>query len=654
MPNLDINKVGLDWLKELVSGMTEEIVRISPSKLSEEFRYLPSSVTSAPGPMSWDINPFGKEIVDCFDIDCPVREVNVMKGVQITFTTIAESVMFYFIVHVKTLPIGYYTADKELASARVENNIIPMLNQSGFGHVLQSSDEGNKRKTGKTKNHLQWGPDGYLVPLGGNNANKQRQYSFCILFKDELDGWPDVVGKDGDPDALTDSRTKGFENQKKILRGGTPNLYPSKIEKQYKRGDQRKYFVKCLECGHPQELRWNGTNERGEEFGIFWKYNEAGQVDKDSVRYVCCECGHGHSEHDKQKLFDPAEGAEWVPTATPINPYVRSYHISALYSPIGMGSWYECIIQYLKGWDVENARMRDIGEFQVFYNNILGKPFQLYGTKVSFVAASSHRRTAYNMGFIPNKYAERHSGSKILFLTCTVDVHKSFLAVAIWGWCRGMRTYLVDYIYLRDDSETGCESLESPVWGQLRKIIEEKEYKADSGETYKSQLTLIDSGYAAHIVYSFCADYSGGVIPIKGVPRVGRSRYSKEFWEFKSPTGMIGYNISVDHYKDRLAPVLRREWTEASGLQDKYHFNAPVDTTDAQLTELTVERRQDKTDERGNVTHEWYRPSGARNELWDLLVYAHASVEMIATDYCLNLLELEAIDWDMFWNGIEG
>jgi phage terminase large subunit GpA-like protein len=642
--------LGSTWLAERVGELTEEIIRVSPSQFTEENRYLPGSVTSMPGPMSLDVNPFMREILNCFDVDSPVREVNLMKGVQITYTTILESGLLYYIAHVKTLPMMYMTADGELASARIENNIIPMLNQSGFGDLIRSSDEGNLRKTGKTKNHLQFGADCYLVPFGAKNANKMRSYSICILIKDELDGWPDIVGKDGDPDSLSDARTKGYEDQKKIFRGSTPGEYPSKIEKQYLRGDQRKYMVRCLKCGFPQELRWSGTNDRGEEYGIFWNV-ENNIVVPDSVRYLCQECQHPHQEHDKTRLLSLDEGAEWMPTATPINPHVRSYHLPAMYSPVGMGSWYEQVIQYLKAWDPEKQKMRDIGEFQVFYNNVLAKPFQVYGTKVSFQAASAHRRTWYNLGTIPNRRAKQYSGGQILFLTCTVDVHKHFIAVAIIGWCRDARCYLIDYQRLEDDSETGCESPESPVWGKLQKIIEEDEYSADDGKAYKVQLTLIDSGYATSTVYNFCSEYAAGVLPIKGVPTVGRQQRPRAFWEFKTQTGAIGFNILVDHYKDRLAPVLRREWDEHQGIQDKYHFNAPVDVTDKQLKELTVERKQDKTDERGRTTHEWYRPGNARNELWDLLVYAHAAVEMYAFEIC-TIEGMEQVDWAWFWDAM--
>ena len=102
-----------------------------------------------------------------------------------------------------------------------------------------------------------------------------------------------------------------------------------------------------------------------------------------------------------------------------------------------------------------------------------------------------------------------------------------------------------------------------------------------------------------------------------------------------------------------MAPVLRREWSEESGDQKKYHFNAPVDISDKQLKELTVETRREKTDDKGNTSYEWYRPGNARNELWDLLGYGYAAVEILAWAICIQHFELKTVDWPRFWDYLE-
>jgi len=644
----EIKGLGLDWLIEQVGGLTEEIHKVSPSRFNEEHRYLPESVTSMPGYIRYDVNPYMREIVDCFDVDSSVREVNLKKGVQITYTTLLESGLLYYMAHVKTLPCMFVTADKELATARIENNIMPMINQSGFGDIIQSSDEGNSRKTGKTANHLQWSGGGYLVPGGAQNANKMRMYSIAVMLKDEIDAWPDTVGRDGDPDKLTDDRCSGYWERRKIFRGSTPLLKgTSKIEKQYQRGDQRKYQVLCKKCSYPQELRWSyGENEKG---GFHWE-TDGGILIPESVQYQCKNCGEAHFEHDKERLFSEEDGAHWKPTARPVEPGIRSYHLPALYSPIGMQPWYKSVGAYLGAFDPVERRVKDIAAYQVFYNNVLAEPFEVMGSKVRFSTVSLHRRPVYRLGQIPNNYALKHSGSPILLLTCQVDVHKSFLAVAVMGWSKESKPYIIEYLRLEDED---CSESTSKVWGELREIIEERKYTADDGKQYRVVMTFIDAGYANDTVVSFCADYASGVVPVLGRDRPGKSNRVKEFSEFTTQSGTIGYTITVDHYKDRLAPVLRREWTEDAGEQKPYHFNAPVDLPDKALKELTVETRREKTDPNGNSTYYWHRPGNARNELWDLLVYGHAAIEVMAWSICIQHFKLKTVDWDQFWEYLE-
>ena len=661
MPELD--SIGADWLIEEIENLADHVEHVKPSTFNEENRYLPESVSSIPGFIRYDVNPFMREIIDCADVDSPVREVNVKKGVQVTYTTLLESIMMYFMAHIKTVPMMYLTADKELAKARIEHNIIPMINQSGFADIIRTSDEGNTRKTGKTADHLQWEGGGYMVPFGAKTADKMRSFSIMVMLKDEIDAWADTVGKDGDPDALSDDRCSGYWERRKIFRGSTPLILSnSKIQQAYKRGDQRLYVVLCKSCSFPQSLRWETVDKKtGVIGGLKWEMDD-GVLVLESVRYCCQNCGHEHYEHDKELLFtestvtslkDP-NGAKWEPTARPAEPNIRSYHLPAMYSPIGMQPWYKCVSAYLKGFDPIEKKVRDIGKYQVFYNNILAEPFEIMGSKIRFTSVSAHRRAVYRLGEIPNNYAMQHSGSVILFLFCMVDVHKTNLAVSIMGFTRDSRCYIIDYWRFEvEKDEDDCSELTSPVWGRLRKLIEETEYTADDGKRYRVVMTFVDAGYSNPTVTTFCEDYTSGVYPILGRDRPAKNQTIKEFAEFTTQSGTIGYRILVDHYKDRLAPVLRREWVEEVGEQPIYHFNAPVDISDKQLKELTVESRREKIDDKGNTVHYWHRPGNAKNELWDLIVYGYAGVEILAWGICIQHFELETIDWPTFWDYVE-
>lgn len=651
----EIDTIGADWLAGLIENLTDTITHVSPSSFNEASRYLPESVTSIPGYIRYKVNPFMREIVDCFDVDSPVREVNLKKGAQITYSTVLESGLFYFMAHVKTLPLMYITADKELASARIENNILPMLEHSGFAGIIRSSDTGNSRKTGKTAQHLQFEGGGYLVPFGAQNANKMRAYSMCVILKDEIDAWPLTVGDEGCPDVITDARARGYWTRRKIFRGSTPKIKgTSKIDAAFLKGDQRIYLVLCNACSFAQCLRWETVDKDTGIVGGFQWEMENGTLILESVCWCCSMCGHEHYEHDKERLFSEDHGAHWKPTARPVKPFIRSYHLPALYSPIGMLPWDECVAMYVESWDREENRVKDISKYQVFYNTILAESFEILGSRVRFQSVSAHRRSCYRLGSIPNEHAKQHVGSPILFLTCMVDVHKKNLAVKVMGWAKNACSYIIEYWRFEvGTGEDDCDELTSPVWGRLRKVIEEMQWTADDGKKYRVALTFIDAGYANATVTKFCSDYASGVYPILGRDRAAKNATIKEFQEFKTQEGTIGYKILVDHYKDRMAPVLRREWLEESGLQSAYHFNAPVDITDKALKELTVERRSEKIDDRGNTSYYWIRPGNARNELWDLLCYGHAAVDVLAWGICIQHFELDTVEWDRFWDYLE-
>lgn len=641
----------VDWLLDQVGNFTTQVLRVLPSQYNEEHRYLPASVSPIEGPLSFDVNPFAREIVDCFDVDSPVREVNIRKGVQITYTTILECILLYFIGHVKSAPCAFFTADAELAQGRIEANILPMLHESGFADVIKSADVGNKRKTGKTKKLIQWEGGGFLLPGGANNATKFRQWAILLMLKDEIDAWPLVVGKDGDPDALTDDRCASYWQVRKILRGGTPLIRgTSKIDKNFERGDQRYYMVRCLSCGFQQALRWSGKNkDTGETYGYKWEL-ENGTLIHDSVRYECANCNHAHHEYDKDKLFSPDHGAQWVPTARPSEPFIRSYHLPAFYSPVGMQPWYKSVAMWLEAWNEETNSVKDIGKLQVFYNNVMAESFEVRGARITKQHVSGHKRAEYNYGSVPNVLAEKYCTSPIAFLTCQVDVHKSWIQTAVMGWTRGCRCFLIDYQKFEDNSENGCEDIESPVWEKLAELIEQRLYLTTDGKLeYNIDMTVIDAGYIPDTVSQFCSQYASGVYPIIGRDRPAKYQRIKEFDEYTMQNGVIGYRVLVDHYKDRIAPVLRRDWQPEQGNQLEYQYNVPSNCTKQSLDELTRERRTETTDDRGNTTYQWTR-TGARNEMWDLLVYGHAAVEIMAWLVCVRHYEMKTVDWARFWS----
>lgn len=638
----------VQWLLDAYLRTIDTFTVRSPVEYNEEKRYLPSSVTSDPGYISFYRTPYWIEILECFDIRSPVREVAVLKAVQTAYSTILESIVMYFAGHVRTAPVMYANNTIDAAQLRISNNYIPMFEQSNMDHIFKSSHTGNSRKQGITKKQMQWIGGGYMVPRGAQNAHMMREIAIMCMLMDELDAWPDVP--DGDPVQLFKDRTTGFTENRKIFMGCTPTITgSSRIERQFLRGDQRKYHVRCLKCGEAQELRFSGINkDTGKTYGLKWDTND-GTLDIDSVRYHCRYCNNPHEEHDKIK-FITKDNAFWKPTAKPVEPNLRSYQVTGLMSR--RSPWYKGVSMWLEAYDTATGRTKNHAAMMRFYNNFLAETFEEEGDKIPYRAVSSHRRHWYTKGQIINTKIAEYCASEILFLTMTVDVHKHHLNVAIWGWTagdgHGFNPWLVDYYQIQDDSETGFESIDAEGWGQLGDVIDRETWVSDDGKEYRLAMSLIDARYNTDVVLGFCSQWPAWVYPIMGTERSANTKTIQPFRQSKTKSGYPYFLIMVDDYKDRNAPALRRRWRPEHGIQRPYTFNAPTDATDDEIKELTREYRKEIDPGNSRKGYKWHRPHGADNELWDLLNYGHASVDILAWIVCEHY-GLETVDLQAFW-----
>ncbi|MBT56176.1 MAG: hypothetical protein CMF72_22595 [Mameliella sp.] len=638
-----------EQVADMVADTTDEFITVSPAEWAVEKRILPRSTTPQPGPFSWDATPYWEEVINCLDPEDPTRFIAVQKGAQVAATVgLLENAVGYHLEYVKHMPVLFFTADKELAELRVDDYIVPMITASGMSHLIQSNDEMRAGKQGLTNKRISWAGGGYMLPLGAINANKMRSLSAPILLRDEISGWPLTVGRDADPLKLTETRTNSYEGSRKILDLSTPNIAATDaISKRFKMGDQRYYEVPCKHCGKFQRLKFRGVGEGGVVYGLIWKMDDPYTVTPGSVRYVCQHCQGEMVNEDKITIM--AKG-RWVPTAKPRVPNFRSYHLSALYAPYFARTWEAIAIAWVEAWDDEANIPRDGELLQVFYNNDLGEPYELKTDKVKHYQVSPHRRAEYRLGELPGDHPVENAGGRIELLTMTVDVQATWLAVSIFAWApsgdhKGYAAYLVDYWRIDGD----CENADAAVWEELADVIDNRTY-ADGDREYPVTMSLIDASYLPDTVYSFCAQWDAGVYPLRGRDKPTKGARFQEFEIKENATGTRYVLATVDIYKDRWSAALKREWNGTSHMP-RNNWSAPIDLPDKALKELTVEYKREKRDPQSGklLGTYWHRPGNARQELWDLLVYNTAALEVVALDVCEQRLGLEYLSWPDFW-----
>ena len=166
-------------------------------------------------------------------------------------------------------------------------------------------------------------------------------FETAIMIRDEIDGAPTML-KSGEGNWLKVSfaRTNAWGARKKIFDFSTPTVWgESQIQEEYDDGDQRKFLVPCPHCETYQELELTDADAK---HGLRADY-KAGILER--VYYLCDHCNAAIFNHHKTGMMIKGR---WEPSARSSVRNYRSYHISSLYSPVGMLSWMEFFERYLK------------------------------------------------------------------------------------------------------------------------------------------------------------------------------------------------------------------------------------------------------------------------------------------------------------------
>jgi phage terminase large subunit GpA-like protein len=634
-------KDSLEWFIELFNSAPTHIERVKVSEWAEEHRTLSEGLTPYPGPYSFDICPYMREIVDSLSESSPVHEVAVMKGTQIMFTVGSIENWIGYTIDIAPGPMLYVTGDAGLADTQMELRIDSMINNSGIAHKIgaQSRREG-QRKTGDIKTRKEF-PGGFLVAAGPNSGAKLRSMSFKKVNVDEVDAFPDSTGKEGDPIYLIRRRVDAFSESYKILWGSTPLFkHNSKIYSLYKEGDQRKYFVPCKKCGHMQYLRWGNKNEPGglrfeytDDYRLVAKYNKDGQITESSVYYECEKCGAKWKNSDKD-WFLPR--GEWRPTADPRRPGMRSYHIPGLLSPVGFRSWENAVIEFLQIKSEGKPKLK----MQNWVNTFLGEPFEDYGGRPKIEALVS-REKEYKAGTLP-------PDAKPLLITIGADVQggeNSRIECEVVAWGRDFESWSIDYHVIPGNTS----DLDDACFTALRDIIKRKY----SG--MQPILSGIDAGYNSQVVYEFCDIFESGVHPVMGQDYLNRDK------KYINPTECAGHkhsriDVNDNLFKQEIYSFINKGKFEGGNVPRGYcHF--PADYSRQHYIQLTNERRVAEHDKNGVMKIKWNQTG--KNEQLDCrkyalaMVYAYREYIQIVLQNDGELDEEEALSWSEFWDYLE-
>ena len=570
------------WRAGFMNGLRPE-QPLTVSEWSDRYRKLSSKASAEPGPWRTSRTPYLREPMDCLSSNNPIQRVVMMFAAQTGKTEAGSNWLGYVIDHAPG-PMLCVQPTVEMAKRLSKQRLESMITDTPC--LAAKIAPARARDSGNTMFSKEF-PSGIMLLTGANSATGLRSAPCRYLFADEVDAFPSDVDGEGDPVALAERRTTTFA-RRKILLTSTPTVKDfSRIEAEYLRSDQRRFYVPCPSCGGMQWLQWPRLK---------WDAKRPGDV-----RYQCEHCGERFEENHKPAML---AAGEWRATA-PSDGRTAGFQLSGLYSPLGWCSWEQLVDDFLRA-------KSDAPALKAFVNTRLAETWEEdYAAAVSADGLMT-KRLAYESGTCPDG---------VVLLTCGVDVQDNRLAVSVWGWGEGETGWLIWHQELMGDP-TQVE-----VWGQLDQVLV-TEWATAAGNALKVSQVAVDSGgHCTHEVYRYVRDrVRQNVVAIKGSsrrnsPAVGKGSKVDVSWQGRVlKRGVTLYQLGTDTIKTTLFGRLRHN--EAGGV-GTLHFGMAAD--EEYFRQLTSERQALRY-HRGFPIREWVKKAGDRNEALDCVVYAYAAM----------------------------
>ena len=578
---------------------------LTVSEWADQHRVLTSTGASEAGPYRTSRTPYLREIMDCLSVSNPIEKVVFPKSAQVGATEAGINWLAYCIHHVPG-PFLMVEASLDTLDKVLNQKIDPMIETTPAIRALISP--ARSRDSGNTKRYKRF-PGGVLAMVGANSAASLRSMPARYLMLDEVDGYPGDLQSEGDPVALALARTTTFASRRKIFMASTPTVAGrSRIEREWAETDQRRYHVPCPHCGALQWLKF----ER-----LKW---EKGRPE--TAAYECEHCGEFAEERHKTEML---AGGKWIATAPPDaidkarRDKVAGFHISALYSPVGWTSW----AMIARQWD---AALGNDEALKTFKNTVLGEWWVERGDAPEWQRLYE-RREEYPAP-VPQD---------AVILTAGIDVQQDRIEAYVWGWGRGLESWLVDRLVTTNgpDTEAG--------WGELEAFLG-RSWRHEGGSDLSIARACIDTGYNASTVYAWVRKQDQGrIAAVKGEdgfakpsPVTGPTYVDVNLQGRRVRRGARLWHAAVSMLKSETYRFFRLDRPTDEELADGAGFPAgtihlPTWSDSEIAKQLTAEQLVSVKTKRGYGRMEWQKLR-ERNEALDCRVYARAGAHMLGLD----------------------
>ena len=592
------------WRTALMEGLRPE-QPLTVSEWADKHRRLSSKASAEPGPWRTNRTPYLREPMDCLSSTSSLQRVVMMFAAQTGKTEAGANWLGYVIDHAPG-PMLLVQPTVEMAKRLSKQRLESLITETPV--LAEKIAPSRSRDSGNTMFAKDF-PGGMMLLTGSNSATGLRSTPCRYIFCDEIDAFPSDVDGEGDPVSLAEKRATTFA-RRKILLTSTPTVKDfSRIEAEYERSDQRRFYVPCPCCSVMQWLKWPQLK---------WENN-----DPVTAAYECEVCHERFAEIHKPAML---RNGEWRATA-PSNGKTAGFQLSGLYSPLGWLSWADMVDDFLRA-------KTDAPMLKSFVNTRLAETWEEdFASKVS-ADGLLERCEHYEAAMVPE-------GG--LALTVGVDVQDNRLAISVWAWGREEEGWLLDHQEIYGDPSR------QELWKQLDEVVL-REWPHAVGPAMRPDVVAIDSGgHFTAEVYQYARERARqGVVAIKGQSQRGKppiGKGSKVDVNHQGRTlkrGAVVYLVGGDTVKTTLFGRLKHNEQGAGFL----HFH--MGTTGEYFEQLTAEKQVLRYNRGGFPTREWVKKPSARNEALDCLVYAYAALNLMYQRFDRRTI------WDQLEKRLEG
>ena len=429
--------------------------KIAPSDWASE-NVVIAQGNALPGKISFTDLVYQKQMIDVAE----QREVNwisMMCAAQSGKTMAGLACLAFYVMHRPRSIIVLNSSETETRNF-LSGKLDPMLRANP---ALARCFVSRRSPDGVFNNTFRDFSGGALMCSWAGSLKTLRQRSGSFVFIDESESM--LYTSEGHPADIIAERSVTYGTSRLVLEMSTPgDAGVSRIDSRFQLGDQRRWFMRCIECDATQAPVWED---------VIWAEDNP----VDTARWLCRSCGKEHRDYER---VEASRRGVWIAQAPFVNH--ASFHVSGIASPL-----------------------RRLGDMCVTYQNILdsGKPFVTFTNTVLGEPFMSDSQTAEDLELqsraedYPAEVPEGVRG-----LTCAVDCQADRLEAAIYGWDRQSRSWVIGYSVLYGNPSGG------QVWKELGDLLT-KGWARKDGRKQHILVCGIDARFETMHVENFIASF---------------------------------------------------------------------------------------------------------------------------------------------------